>query len=81
MTTPREKLDNLTDALVESILEAGDEEIRAEAIEDGICLACGGWGKLFKVSREVDYARGARPLGGLPCAECSGTGRASQQAV
>lgn len=36
MKTAKEKLDNLTAALVEDILKASDEEILAEAQEDGM---------------------------------------------
>lgn len=35
MGDPRKALDNLTDALVDDILDATDEEIRAEVFEDG----------------------------------------------
>jgi hypothetical protein len=34
--TARQQLDNLADALIDDIMAMSDEEIRAEAIEDGI---------------------------------------------
>lgn len=51
-----------------------DEEILAEAKEDGDCLECGGWGRFWTINRDGRYG----PLypSSLPCAECDGTGKA-----